>query len=171
MFPRGSAGQSNVQYKAMDIKGQAKNVSVREIVTDKKAAAYVLKSDSRFVQLIFIECLCIKRICLRCRSAFYVCPLSIILTPNGTLREHLSSKFDETAGQVRVVRVDTSSWQSHPERQSFPRLEIEKARVTSAIKRSAGPCVACVYHDATLCRIISERLKSNACRDYMRNYA
>lgn len=43
--------------------------------------------------------------------------------------------------------VDTSSWQSHPKRQSFPRFEIEKARVTSAIKRSAGPCVSCVYHD------------------------
>lgn len=32
---------------------------------------------------------------------------------------------------------DTSSWQSHPERQSFPPFEIEKARVTSAIKREA----------------------------------
>lgn len=30
---------------------------------------------------------------------------------------------------------DTSSWQSHPERQSFRPLEIEKARVTLAIKR------------------------------------
>lgn len=32
---------------------------------------------------------------------------------------------------------DTSSWQSHPERQSFWPFEIEKAWVTSAIKREA----------------------------------
>lgn len=63
--------------------------------------------------------------------------------PMRYIGEHLSSR---TFGQMRVVQVDTSSWQSHPERQSFPRFEIEKARVTSAIKRSAGPCVACVYH-------------------------
>lgn len=58
---------------------------------------------------------------------------------------HLSA--DRAVGQVVL---DTSSWQSHPERQSFPRFEIEKARVTLAIKRGAGPCVACVYHVTVL---------------------
>lgn len=65
-------------------------------------------------------------------------------------RHICQASFDETARSSADCPVDTSSWQSHPERQSFPRLEIEKARVTSAIKRGAGPCVACVYHNATV---------------------
>lgn len=61
--------------------------------------------------------------------------------------EHLSTGM---VGQTRLFPVDASSWQSHPERQSFPRSEIEKARVTSAIKRSVGTFAVSAFIMITL---------------------